>query len=72
MQKEALLEQRYSTGSMPLLTSNHSFMTCGGPEAVTSATILMKCGVKTSSVGGQEHNILKTNYDISYPINSLL
>ena len=32
-QKEALLEQKYCTESMPLLTNNHRFQTCGGPEA---------------------------------------
>ena len=31
-QKEALLERRYSSGSMPSLTPNHSAKTCGGPR----------------------------------------
>ena len=31
---------------------NHSFMTCGGPKAFTSTTIVKKCGGETSS-GGQ-------------------
>ena len=57
---EALLMQKYLTGSMTLLTVNHSFMTCGGPEAFTSTTIFEKGGGKTSSVG-QEHYILKTH-----------
>ena len=52
-QKGALLEQMYFAGSMPLFIPNHSFMICGGPEAITSATIFEKCGGKTSS-GRQE------------------
>ena len=43
-QKEVLLELEYSTGSMPLLTPNHSFRTRGGPEAFTSTTIFTKYG----------------------------
>ena len=31
--KEALLEQEYFTGSIPLLTTNHSFKKCGGKLA---------------------------------------
>ena len=34
-----MLEQEYFTGSRPLVTPNHSFRTCGGPETFTSATI---------------------------------
>ena len=60
MSKECLLERQYFTVCMSLLTPNHSFMTCGGPEAFTSTTIFMKCGGKTSS-GGQERYILKTD-----------
>ena len=37
--KEALLEQKYFTGSMPMLTSNHGSKTCGRPEAFTSTTV---------------------------------
>ena len=33
--------RKYFTGTMPLLTSSHSFMTCGSPEAFTSTTILI-------------------------------
>ena len=62
MTKEDLLEQKYSTGSMHLLTPNHSLRTCGGPEAFTSTTIFKKYGVKTSK-GGQEGYILKPNQE---------
>ena len=48
-QEEDLLEQKYFAGSMPLLTHNHSSWTCGGPEVLTSTTIIKKCGVRTSS-----------------------
>ena len=41
--KEALLEQKYFTGSMPLLTPNHSSKTCGSPEPFTSITIVKTC-----------------------------
>ena len=37
--KRGFVEQKYFTGRMPLLTTNHSFMTCGGPEAFTTTTI---------------------------------
>ena len=50
---------------MPLLTPNHSYKTCGGPEAFTSTTILKKCGAKTSSER-QECYILKTCYGSTY------
>ena len=43
-QKETLLEQRYFTGSMPLLAPNHSHTTCGGPKTFTSTTIFRKYG----------------------------
>ena len=55
-----LLEQEHFTGSMPFLTHNYIFWTCGGPEASTSTTICQKCGEKASS-GGQERYILKTH-----------
>ena len=42
---EVLVEQKYFTGSMPLLTPNHSPKTRGG------TTIIMKCGVRTSTGG---------------------
>ena len=32
------MEQKYSTGSMLLPTSNHSLMTCGGADALDSTT----------------------------------
>ena len=44
-----LLGWRYVTGIRPLLTPSHSFQTCGGLEAFTSATSVKKCGVETSS-----------------------
>ena len=50
---------------------NHSFMTCGGPEASTSATIFKKCGEKTSS-GGRERYILKTHLEFLYHSNYVL
>ena len=34
------MERKYSRGSMPLLTPNHSCKTCGGPETFTSTTVL--------------------------------
>ena len=55
-----LLEQRYSTGSIPLLystgsipllTSSHCSKTCGGPEAFTYSTIFKKCVVISCSEG---------------------
>ena len=49
--KEALLERKYFTGSMPLLTPNHGYKTCGCPEAFTSTTICKKCGVKLALEG---------------------
>ena len=66
--KEDLLERIYFTGSMPLLTANHSFRTCGSPEAFTSATMFMICGVRTSS-GRQEHYILRTHLELSCRID---
>ena len=33
------------------LTSNHGFKTCGGPEALTSTTSFLKCGVESSLLG---------------------
>ena len=47
--KEDLLEQKYVTGSIHLLTPNHNFMSCGGPEAFTSTTIFETFCGKTSS-----------------------
>ena len=43
MQKEALLGQKYFTGCMALLTQNHGFKTCVGPEAFTSTLMSKKC-----------------------------
>ena len=63
-QKEAMLKQKYFTGSMPLLTPNHNLKTCGGPEAFTS-TAIKKCGS-----GGQEHYIQKTHYKFPYPVET--
>ena len=64
-QKEDLLEQKYLTGSMPLLATNHSYTTCDGPEALTSITILKKLG-KTTSSGGEECYTVKTNLALPY------
>ena len=49
--KDDLFEQRYFTGSMPLLTPNHIFKICDGPEAFTFSSIFMKGGEKTCSGG---------------------
>ena len=64
MQKEALLGPNYFTGSMPLLTSNHSFKICGGPEALDSSAICQKCGVETSF---GDHDFVKSNYNLPFP-----
>ena len=64
-QKEALLERKYSTGSMSMLTPNHSLRICGGPEDLTSTIMFKKCGAKTSS-GGQKCSFLRTNYELHY------
>ena len=45
-----LMEQGYFTGSMPLLTPNHSFRTCGDPKVFNSTKIFMKCGEKLRHV----------------------
>ena len=45
------MEQKYSTGSMPLPTPNHTLRTCSGPEAFTSTSIFEKCGVKLAQEG---------------------
>ena len=42
-QKGNLLNKKLFTGSMQYLTHNHSFKTCGGPEALVSTAIFMKC-----------------------------
>ena len=42
--QEHLMEKKHFTGSMPLLTINHTFNSCGGPEAFTAT--FEKCGVK--------------------------
>ena len=48
-QTEDLLERKYSTGSMPLLTAHHTFMTLGSPCALSSTTCFIHCGVRTGS-----------------------
>ena len=55
------MERKYLTRSMPLLTPNHSFRTCGGPEAFGSTECFEKCGGKSSS-RGQKLHILKTHF----------
>ena len=64
--KEALLERRYFTGSMPLLTPHHSFKTCGGPVALSSTTTFMKCGGKLALGRGAERYILKSNLELPH------
>ena len=45
--KEDLLERRYFTENMPLLTPSHSFNTCVGPDTLSSTTVFKKRGIKT-------------------------
>ena len=56
---------------MPLLTPKNSFMTCGGPKAFTTTTILKKRGAKTSSVR-QERCILKSSPTICNSVSRML
>ena len=58
--KRSFVEKKYFTGSSPLLTPNLSSKTCGGPETLTSTTILKKCGGKASP-GWQERYMLNTH-----------
>ena len=62
-QKDDLLELKYYTGSMPLLSPKTCFKTCGCPEVLTSTTIYKKCGVKTHS-GRQARYILKAHLEL--------
>ena len=50
--KEDLLEKKYFPGSMPLFTTNHSYIACGGPEVFTSTTVFNKCDVELALKGG--------------------
>ena len=50
---------------MPLLATNHSFKTCGGPKTFTPTIVFKKCGGKCDS-GGQECCILKIYVDFPY------
>ena len=36
---KGIMDEKYFTGSMSLLTPNNTFKTCGGPNAVISTTI---------------------------------
>ena len=56
--KKRLFGAKVSYREHALAYHNHSFMTCGGPEAFTSTTFCKKCGGKTSS-GGQEPSASK-------------
>ena len=47
--KGALLEQKYLTGSMNLITPNHSFKSCRDLEAFISTIIYKKCGRKKAN-----------------------
>ena len=40
------MDQMYLTGSIPLFTSSHTFMTHGFPNVFTYATSFDKCGIK--------------------------
>ena len=52
--KEDLLGEIFLREHDPVY-HNHSFETCGGPEAITSTTMFKKCGVKASSVWQNGH-----------------
>ena len=54
------------TGSMLLLTPNHSFKSCASPEALTSSTTFNKYGGR-NSFGGQKYYMLKANFDCLHP-----
>ena len=56
------MERKYFTGSMPLLTPNNPFKTCGVDEAFTSTTIFGKCGRGETSSGGHQCYIVKVHY----------
>ena len=63
--REDLLDQRYFTGIMPLLTPNHQrFETHVSPEALAS-TIYMKCGVGTGS-GWQLCYLMKIDLNLLF------
>ena len=59
-QKDAMLEEKFFTRSMPKHT-NHTFKTCEGPKTFPFTTISKTCGGKTSS-GKKEFNVLKTQF----------
>ena len=46
------MEQDYFTGSLSLLSPNHSFWSCGGPETFTSTTIFLNVVEKLAWGGG--------------------
>ena len=52
-QPHFFLEREYFTGSILLLTPNHSYKTCGGPEAVTFSTIFLRYVVEKLSLEGR-------------------
>ena len=68
-QKEAFLEHKYLTGSMPWLNPNHNCKTCGSPEAFTSTTNFKKCAMISSS-RDEEYYILKDHLELLYPTNT--
>ena len=61
--KKGYVDKKYYTKSIPLITPNPTFKTCGDPKIITSTTICKKCDVKTSSVG-QECNTMKTHLEL--------
>ena len=63
----AYLSKSYLTfiTNMPLRTPECSFNTCSGLKALTSITLLKKCGVKTCS-GRQDSYILKCLFGSPY------
>ena len=54
---------------MSLLTLNHSFKTCDGPETFTSTAIFKKHGVRTS-IGKQEQFTWNAHLEFAYQTSS--
>ena len=71
MQKDHLLKQKSSTGSMTLFNPNCHFRTCGCLKALTSTTFLKKHFVKISSQV-QDFYIFEAHFEppcITYGLN---
>ena len=65
--KADLQEQKHFTGSIPLLTQNHSLRTYDRPKVVNSTTILRNVMQKLA-LGGQESYNRKAIAELLYPI----